>query len=80
MLRKEYPGVLSMFLPITNQPWMQLIPVLGQYALGAAVLSGGAPSPQMLIATALEALALSGLLLFKTARLFQSERFIFGRS
>jgi sodium transport system permease protein len=74
------PGVLSTIYPIANRPWMQPIPVLGQYALGTAILSGKVPSPLILISAVIEALALSALLLWMTARLFSSEKIIFGRS
>jgi ABC-type Na+ efflux pump permease subunit len=74
------PGILSALYPITNRPWMKPIPVLGQYILGNEILSGTTPSPLMLIAAALEALALSAVLLWMTSRLFSSEKIIFGRS
>jgi len=74
------PGVLSALYPIPNRPWMQPIPVLGQYILGNEILSGTIPSTFMLIAAALEALALSVVLLWMTARLFSSEKIIFSRS
>src|SRR5579872_45888 len=73
------PGILSTFYPI-SKPWMQPIPILGQYALGTAILSGKIPSPAILIVAGLEALALSALLMWMTARLFSSEKIIFGRS
>ena len=73
------PGVLSTLYPIADRPWLQPIPIIGQYALGSAVLSGKLPSTAMLVCGGLEAVALTAVLLWMTARLFTSERIIFGR-
>jgi len=73
------PGVVSTFYPLNNRPWMQLIPVLAQYSFGTDILAGKAPSPLGLIVAAIEAAALAGLFLWLAARLFSSEKIIFGR-
>jgi len=73
------PGVVSTFYPMSNRPWMQPFPILGQYALANEILSGKVPSPLVLIGTALPALALAALFLWLASRLFSSEKIIFGR-
>lgn len=73
------PGVLSAFYPVTNRPWMQPIPVLGQYALGTEILSGKLPSPFVFAGAAITDLALAGVFLWLASRLFSSEKIIFGR-
>jgi sodium transport system permease protein len=73
------PGVVSTFYPMSNRPWMQPLPILGQYALANEILSGKVPSPLVFIGTALPALALAGLFLWLASRLFASEKIIFGR-
>ncbi len=73
------PGVLSTFFPLGNRPWLQPLPAIGQYALGAEILSGKVPSPGMLVGAGLAAVALSAALLWMTGRLFSSERIIFSR-
>ena len=73
------PGMVSIFHPITNKPWMEPIPIIGQYALAMDILSGKAPSPLILIAAAVAALALAAAFLFLATRSFSSEKIIFGR-
>lgn len=73
------PGVLPTFFPSINKPWMQPVPVVGQYALGAEILGGKVPSPLVLVAAALGALVLAGILVWMTSRLFESEKIVLGR-
>ncbi|HEV2687292.1 MAG TPA: ABC transporter permease [Bryobacteraceae bacterium] len=73
------PGVLSIFYPMGNRPWMQPVPVLGQYAMVNEILSGRIPSPLMMIAAAVPALALACVFVWLASRLFSSEKIIFGR-
>ena len=73
------PGVLSVFYPLTNRPWLQPVPIVGQYALGSEILGGKVPSPLILIAAALSMLCLAALLLWLAKRLFSDEKIIFGR-
>jgi sodium transport system permease protein len=80
VLAAAIPGMISVLYPTSSHPWMRPLPIFGQYALGNDILSGKIPSPLILIAAALEALILSGILLAVTARLFTSEKIIFGRS
>ena len=51
------PGSLSSVYPITSQPWMYPVPVLGQHLLAAEVLGGKAPSPLMFLLAGIGALA-----------------------
>jgi sodium transport system permease protein len=73
------PGVVSIFHPIASQPWMQPIPVIGQFSLAMDILSGKVPSPLILIAAALMAFLFAGLFLWLATRSFTSEKIIFGR-
>ncbi|MBI4906059.1 MAG: ABC transporter permease [Acidobacteria bacterium] len=73
------PGVISSLYPISNKPWMQPIPILGQYAMGTEILSGKVPSPLMFGIAGVSALALAGVFLYLASRLFSSEKIIFGR-
>jgi sodium transport system permease protein len=73
------PGMVSIFHPIANQPWMEPIPVIGQYALAMDILGGKTPSPIVFIAAALAACAVAGVFLWLATRSFSSEKIIFGR-
>ena len=73
------PGLLSMFYPTATVPWLQWIPLVGQYRLGSDILSGKIPSPFVLITAALSAIALAALFLKLATRMFSSEKIIFGR-
>lgn len=73
------PGMASIFHPIANKTWMQPIPIIGQNALAMDILGGKVPSPVILIAAALAALAFAGTFLWLAARSFSSEKIIFGR-
>lgn len=73
------PGMVSIFHPIGNRQWMRPIPIIGQYALATDILSGKAPAPFILIASAFGGLAVAALFLWLAARSFSSEKIIFGR-
>lgn len=73
------PGLLSSVYPITSQPWMYPIPILGQHLLASDVLGGKSPAPVMFGLAALAALVTAMLLVRLTTRLLQRERIIFGR-
>ncbi len=73
------PGIIQIFHPFPDQPWMKPIPVIGQYTLAKDILSGTVPSAPMFIAAALGVLVLAGLFVWGAARLFSSEKIIFTR-
>jgi sodium transport system permease protein len=73
------PGILSAFYPITNNPWMHPIPILGQYAASLDILGGKIPSPVGMIAAAAASLALVVLFLWLATKSLSSEKIIFGR-
>jgi sodium transport system permease protein len=73
------PGVASVFHPINSQPWLEPIPVIGQYALAMDILSGKTPPPVILVAAALAAFAVAAAFLWLATRSFSSEKIIFGR-
>jgi len=71
-------GVLSTFYPVTDRPWMRAIPVFAQYSMGTDILAGKGASVPALLLSGTEAVVLAGLFLFLAARLFSTERIIFG--
>ena len=73
------PGILAPFYPIGEKTWLKPIPIVGQYALSINILGGKMPSPFMLILAAVLAIAFAGVFLLLAARLFSSEKIIFGR-
>jgi sodium transport system permease protein len=73
------PGVVSTLYSLSNLPWMQAIPVLAQYSIGTEILGGSVPSPLAMIGAALEAAIVAVVFLWLAARLFSTERIIFGR-
>lgn len=72
-------GVLTTTYSMANRPWLPAIPMLSQYMLGTEILAGKPASSMMLAAAGLEAAALAGLFLWLAARLFSTEKIIFGR-
>ncbi len=73
------PGILSSVYPISSQPWMYPIPVLGQHVLAADVL-GGKPTPVWAFLMAGVAAVLVAMLLLQlTTRMLQREKIIFSR-
>ena len=73
------PGMLSALYPVSSQPWMYPIPLLGQHMLAADVL-GGKPAPMWAFLTAAAAaIVVSVLTMRMTTRMLQRERIIFSR-
>jgi sodium transport system permease protein len=72
-------GVASTMMPMTNRSWLLAIPLFSQYVMGAEILAGKAVSSMMLMGAGIEAAALAGLFLWLAARLFSTEKIIFGR-
>ncbi len=71
-------GVMSSLYPVANRPWMQAIHVLAQYLLETEVLAGKAPSSLALTLGGIEAIALAGVFVWLSARLFTTDKIIFG--
>ena len=73
------PGMISAVSTLGQDPWMYLVPVLGQHVLVMGVLGGKPPEAWAFIVAALIA-ALSAALLIRTmTTLFRIEKIIFGR-
>jgi sodium transport system permease protein len=73
------PGLISAVSTLGQDPWMYLVPVLGQHVLVMGVLGGRPEAPWAFIVAALIA-ALSAALLIRTmTTLFKIEKIIFGR-
>jgi sodium transport system permease protein len=73
------PGILAAVYPLSNQPWMAPIPILGQYVLLTDVLGGKEPTAMSLGVAAFVALLASLVLVYLTTLLFRKEKMIFGR-
>ncbi|HEU0124376.1 MAG TPA: ABC transporter permease subunit [Bryobacteraceae bacterium] len=79
MILPTIPGIVIVFYPLTNRPWLHPLPILGQYAMVSEILGGkDLPALSLLGALAVAA-SLTGLLLALATRLFSSEKIIFGR-
>jgi sodium transport system permease protein len=73
------PGLLGSVYPLSSQPWMYPIPVLGQHLLATDVLGGKAPLPVMFALAAMTALATAIMLVALTTRMLRNERVVLGR-
>ena len=73
------PGMISAVSTIGQEPWMYLVPILGQHVLVMGVL-GGRPEEWWAFVTAGLIAVLSAALLIRTmTTLFKLERIVFGR-
>ncbi|MFN0104497.1 MAG: ABC transporter permease [Bryobacteraceae bacterium] len=79
MIVPTIPGIVAVFYPMTNRPWMHPLPVLGQYAMVTEILGGKFPPALSLIAAMAVAIVVTALLLSLATKLFSSEKIIFGR-
>ena len=79
MLVPMAPAIVGMVYPISAQAWMYPVPMLGHYVLLSNVLAARQTSTVAFVMCGLASLALTALLVEATARLFRSERIIFGR-
>ncbi len=79
MLLPTLPGAMAPIYPLTNQPWLAPIPIMGQYSLVSDVLGGKMPPVYLFVVAAVATVATAMLLIAFTTRLFQRERIIFGR-
>jgi sodium transport system permease protein len=72
-------GIVGALYPMTGQGWMYTVPLLSHYLLVTRVMGGQAPEPMAMISTTGVSLATTAVLLAFTARMFRSERIVFGR-
>ena len=73
------PGMLTTVYPITSQPWMYPIPILGQHVLATDVL-GGRPTPfWAFLLAGVAAFVVAIALVQLTTGLLQREKIIFSR-
>ncbi|MDX1984059.1 MAG: ABC transporter permease [Bryobacteraceae bacterium] len=79
MLLPTLPGVLAPIYPISGQPWLAPIPILGHYSLVTDLLGGKALPAHLLVISAVSTLCAAIVLVALTTRLFHKERIIFGR-
>ena len=73
------PGMLSSIYPISSQPWMYPIPILGQHVLATDVLGGKATPLWAFLVAGVAALVVAVGLLQLTTGLLQREKIIFSR-
>jgi sodium transport system permease protein len=73
------PGLLGALYPLTSQPWMYPIPVLGQHVLAADVLGGRTADWWAFVLAGGSALLFALVLLQLTTMLLHRERIIFSR-
>jgi sodium transport system permease protein len=79
MLLPMAPAVVGAVYPISPHSWMYPMPMLGHYVLLIGVLGGRTIEPMAFAICGAVSLVLAALLVRATARLFRSERIIFGR-
>ena len=71
------PGMMSALYPISSQPWMYPIPLLGQHMLAVDVLGGKAAPFWAFLTAGGAALAVAMVMLRMTTRMLQREQIIF---
>lgn len=79
MMLPFLPAAYLAISPVEPRAWMVAVPILGQDLLLVDALRGEPASASWLAAAAAVCAALTALCLAATARLFRSERIIFGR-
>jgi sodium transport system permease protein len=79
MLVPMIPALASTMYSVNAQPWMYPVPMMGHYMLLTGVLGGRVISPWWFVTSAVISLVLAAALVIAMARLFRSERIIFGR-
>jgi sodium transport system permease protein len=72
------PLVVTIFLPLSNQPWLAPVPVVGQFALAMDVLRGTQVAPHWYVLAAASTLTAAALVIAFAARLFRRESVVFG--
>jgi sodium transport system permease protein len=79
MLLPMLPGIVSTMYPLNDRPWLTPVPVLGQYALAADVLSGKPPGVALYVLAGACVVVCASVLVVLTARLLRREAIVFGR-
>jgi len=79
MLAPMLLGLVGAVYPLTNQPWMYGVPILGQYVLLNSVIGGRTPAALTFLVAALAAVVAAALCVGAMVSLFRNERVIFGR-
>ncbi len=73
------PGMISAVSTLGQEPWMYLVPVLGQHVLVMGVLGGRPEEAWAFVVAGLIAVLTAGLLIRTMTSLFKIERIVFGR-
>ena len=74
------PGMVATVASLPSEPWMALVPSLGQQMLLTQVLGGEDPGLGPFLLAGGSSLVLGLVCVALTARLFQHERIVFGRA
>ena len=73
------PGMISAVSTLGQEPWMYLVPILGQHVLVMGVLGGRPEEAWAFVVAGLIAVLTAGLLIRTMTTLFKIERIVFGR-
>ncbi len=73
------PGMLNTLYPLSDMPWLQPVPIIGQQVLLTQVLGGRPVALVAFTASAATTVLVALVLLRMTTRLFERERIIFSR-
>jgi sodium transport system permease protein len=71
------PFIISAVVPLSHRPWLAPIPIVGQFALAADILSGSSPAWHWYLLAAATAVAGAALLVAGVARLLRRESILF---
>ncbi len=74
------PGMAMVFMPVSVQGWMMLLPVFSQTVVMGSVVRGEAVEPFYLLLSVVVTFGVTALLLRHAARLFEREEMVFGAS
>jgi len=73
------PGILASIYPLSNQPWLTPVPILGQYVILTDVLGGRPPGAILFALSGVCTFVVSVVFIWLTTRMLHRERIIFGR-
>ena len=79
MFAPMLPALFAAFEPLRPTVLLSAAPVLGQQAILAALLRGEQVNPLAFVSSGVSVVALAALAILATARLFESERIVYGR-
>jgi len=78
VLPVAFTGIISSFYSLSGKTWLVAVPLLSQYAFASDVMAGRTPAPLLLITAGVESAIIAAIFLRMAARLFTTEKIIFG--